>query len=200
MTLRQNAKHALHFFTTFLTRPHHIGAVFPSSKFLAEAMVADLVFTAHDAVLELGPGTGPLTKSIVKRMSRPDLFLAIDREASFIRILKTQYPDFNFVQGEAQNMVQLAKTHLPCPVKIVVSALPFALFDETLQEAILSQLQILMQPGLTFRTFQYVHTFGTRNARRLRQRVSEIFGEPATRNLVLRNAPPAYVLSWTKTF
>lgn len=198
MSLNQNCKDAYHFFTTFLTQPLHIGSVIPSSRFLAQAMVQDLVLKQNDGVLELGPGTGPLTKSIVQILPNKKAFLSIDREQSFIDLLKKQFPDHQFVCGEAQNMQQICATHLPYPVRVVLSALPFTLFDEALQESILQALNQVSESGTIFRTFQYAHSYNLANAKRLRDRVSELFQCEAKRTLVLRNAPPAYVVSWIK--
>lgn len=197
-TILKNLKETLHFFTTFLTKPNHIGSVVPSSRFLAKAMVHDLVLKPEDGVLELGPGTGPLTKCIADILPNPEAFLAIDREASFIAILKKQYPQLKFVQGEAQNMAKICGEQLHYPVRVVLSALPFTLFDESLQDEILKALWTISSPGTIFRTFQYAHSYPWPQARRLRKRVSEIFKSAPTKILVFRNAPPAFAVSWIR--
>lgn len=198
MSTSKNFKDTLHFFATFLTKPHHIGSVIPSSRFLAKAMVSGLALKPDDGVLELGPGTGPLTKCIAEILPNPRAFLAIDREASFITLLQKEYPNLKFIRGDAQNMVQICKEELHYPVKVVLSALPFTLFDEDLQDAILKALYDVSSPGMVFRTFQYAHSYPWPQAKRLRSRVSDIFKSSPTKTLVLRNAPPAFAVSWVR--
>lgn len=198
MSKSKNLKDALHFFTAFVTKPHHIGSMVPSSRFLARTMVQGLALGQQDGVLELGPGTGPLTKSIAQILPNPAAFLAIEREKSFVDILTKQYPNLKFIRGEAQNMQQICAKELPYPVKVVLSALPFTLFDEKLQEEILQGLLAVTTTGAIFRTFQYAHSYSLPQGQRLRQRVSQLFKCEPTKTLVFRNAPPAYVVSWTR--
>jgi phospholipid N-methyltransferase len=49
------------FIRQFLRTPGSIGAVAPSSKYLAKAMVAGVVLEPGQRLLEFGPGTGPFT-------------------------------------------------------------------------------------------------------------------------------------------
>ncbi len=193
-----NLKHALHFFKKFLHRPRHVGAVLPSSGILARAMIADLHLRAGDGILELGPGTGPFTKALARVLPDPRQYLAIDRELSFIALLQKKFPTLRFVHGQAEDMHQIWQKHMTVAPRVVLSALPFANFDEILQDEILKSLVAVAAPGTVFRTFQYALTFRTAKARHLRQKMAEVFGPEQSRRLVWRNLFPAYVLSWVR--
>ena len=58
---------SLLFWRRYLRRPLGIGALAPSSASLARAMVRVLDPKPTDTVVELGPGTGPVTEALVER-------------------------------------------------------------------------------------------------------------------------------------
>ena len=55
--------------------------------------------------------------------------------------------------------------------------------------------QRCMQPKGTFRAFSYVHCYPTRRANGLRTRMTQAFHEINHSRPILRNLPPAMVLS-----
>lgn len=192
----KSLKHNLHFLKTFLLKPVHVGAVFPSSRFLAREMVQGLDLHAEQGLLELGPGTGAITRSIEKILPSPDNYLAIDKEASFIDVLHSRFEDMKFVCGDATDAVTICENQLKMPVHVVLSSLPFANFPQGLQLSIIEMLMNLLDEGGVFRTFQYVHSYMTPAAKRFRQNTSNVFGDFERSGVVWCNLPPAYVLTW----
>ena len=70
-------KNQIAFFRQFRQRFETTGAIAPSSRFLARSMTSYLA--ARDPaiplrVLEIGPGTGPVTNSIVQHLRPQDVF------------------------------------------------------------------------------------------------------------------------------
>ena len=57
--------------------------------------------------------------------------------------------------------------------------------------------EVLAQDG-EFRTFQYVHAYGLKSARRFRAMMAEQFRTCKRSQPVLRNVPPAYILTYKK--
>lgn len=195
---QKHSNSPLHFFKTFLSRPQHVGSIFPSSKILARAMVADIQLEKGEAVLELGPGTGPITAELAKILPAPESYVAIDREQSFIELLHKKFPNLKFIHGDAQKMHELYPQATDCKLKAVISCLPFAFFPQTLQDEIIKSLDQLAEPGVVFKTFQYAHAYNLPRAKRLRQKVTEKFGKPMRKDFVVGNLPPAYVVTWQK--
>ena len=75
----------MRFLGSFLRRPRSIGAVLPSSRYLAEALVGRLDLRDDDLVVEFGPGTGPITSVIRERMLDTARYLGIERDRLQLR-------------------------------------------------------------------------------------------------------------------
>lgn len=194
----RDAGDACHFMHRFLMNPGQIGAIAPSSDFLAAAMVEGVIPRREEGVLELGPGTGSFTKALRTVLPDPKAYVGIECEAKFVQMLGTKYPEMKFVEGRAEHGHQICQDNLPYPVKLVISGLPFASLSLEAREAVVSSLAKLLPTGATFRTFQYVHAFGLPTAVNFRRMMRRDFGEYRERRIVFRNLPPAYVLTWQR--
>lgn len=179
-----------------LRSPGHIGAVAPSSAALSRAMLAGLDLTDGRPVLELGPGTGPFTRLIHQRIADPAAYLGIERDPGLARNLRRRMPALHVVCGSAEDAVEHLREAGHERVGTIVSGLPFASLPDRVQEGVFAALQRLMGPGTVFRTFQYVPSWPLPQAVRFRRRMRRMFGAPAVSRPVLRNLPPAIVLSW----
>ena len=72
------------FFRAFRRNFHTTGAILPSSRFLARAMTFDLKGPRRPArILEVGPGTGAVTREIVRHLQDDDRFDAVEINPSF---------------------------------------------------------------------------------------------------------------------
>ena len=69
---------ATRFLREFLSRPATIGAIAPSSTFLAKTMIESLPLSQATAVAEYGPGTGIFTEQILREISADTKFFAIE--------------------------------------------------------------------------------------------------------------------------
>jgi len=169
------------FLRAMLRHPAQVGALAPSSPALARAMVSGIDFSDGRGVLELGPGTGPFTKQIHQRLADPSLYLGIERDPSFVRLLRERFPPMPVVEGSADR---------------ALSGLPFASLPPRVQDGVIRCLDQLMQEGTEFRTFQYLHAWSLPTAARFRRLMAERFGPCEVSRPVLRNLPPALVLRW----
>src|SRR5262249_46022819 len=68
----------VNFLREFMSKPATIGAVAPSSSFLAQEIVEDLQLSEAEAVIEYGPGTGVFTRNILREMKPTARFVAIE--------------------------------------------------------------------------------------------------------------------------
>jgi phosphatidylethanolamine/phosphatidyl-N-methylethanolamine N-methyltransferase len=186
------------FLGRFLRSPRTIGAIAPSSKALAAAMVEPLDCRNASRVVELGPGTGSFTAALIDCLSGSSKLLAIDREAAFVERLRARWPQADFVCASAADLPALAAERHFLPIDHIVSGLPFASLPGEVTKAILDGIERSLRPGGTFTTFQYVHAYGLPPAVAFRRDINTRMGSPPTRSLVLRNIPPAYVLTWRK--
>ncbi len=191
--------HTLQFFRASLKNPLMIGAVLPSSKRLANAMVKNLTLSADDSVIEFGPGTGSLTDAIAKTLSNDSQYLGIELEEKFIFLLKQRFPELFFKHGSAENTQHYCDEMNMLSVKAIISALPFASLPKDVQMRIIHSIEkVLVKPGSMFRTFQYAHAYKFPNAINFRERMNHIFGPCHRSPLLVANVPPAYVLTWNR--
>jgi phosphatidylethanolamine/phosphatidyl-N-methylethanolamine N-methyltransferase len=182
----------------FLRSPRTVGAVSASSRALAEAMVADLPAERAVTVVELGPGTGAFTGAIVERIAAGSKFLAIDLEQTFVDRIRRRWPTVDCVCASAAELEKLVNERHMNPVDHVISGLPFASIPVAVTRAILDGLEHTLRPGGRFTTFQYLHGYGMPPGRTFRREMSERMHAPPKRQLVLKNFPFAFTLTWTR--
>src|SRR5690348_2493934 len=116
------------FFRAWLNEPVIIGAVMPTRERLAHAM-SEAAFRnpgvcAGKRIIELGGGTGPLTRALARRAPSPDRILVVERNPVFQRVLKQRFPMMPIVLSEAERLVTIARDHTVGPVGAVVSSIP----------------------------------------------------------------------------
>lgn len=113
------------FWRQALRAPHGVGAVCPSSAALAQTMTSMLppsAFNGQDLVVELGPGTGVVTRALLQKGVPARNLLLIERMPSFCRMLQSRFPHVPVVQGDAMRLGD----YLPLGRRVaaIVSSLP----------------------------------------------------------------------------
>ena len=76
------------FLQRFLKEKKSIGAMAPSSKFLATKMLEKVHFKTANIIVELGPGTGIFTEQIISSMCENARLIIIELDEVFYRNLK----------------------------------------------------------------------------------------------------------------
>jgi len=189
----------IRFLKALARNPGATGAVLPSSRVLARQMLRGIDFDDGHDVLELGPGTGPFTAALQAVLPDPSRYLGIELNPQFVRLLRQRFDGMCFVEGSAED----AEAHLREAglgnVRTILSGLPFASLPPSVQDGVIGALDRLMTPGTVFRTFQYVHAMPLGAAQRFRRMMRGRFGHAAVSRPVVRNLPPAVVLSWSRS-
>ena len=143
------------FIRSWIERPLSIGAVTPSSKMLARAMARYVDPHSDGPVVELGPGTGPVTAALVEAGVDPSRLVLVEFNPAFCRILRTRYPSATLVQGDAYSMRRLLETLLLQPAAAVVSGLPLVTKPMRQRLRLIRDAFDLMLPGAPFVQFTY---------------------------------------------
>jgi phosphatidylethanolamine/phosphatidyl-N-methylethanolamine N-methyltransferase len=143
------------FIRSWLEKPLSTGAVAPSSKLLARTMAAYVDPQAAGPVIELGPGTGPVTEALVTQGVDPARLVLVEFNPTFCRLLRSRYPTATVVQGDAYVLKRLLGTLLREPAAAVVSGLP--LFTKPLRTRLrlMHDAFGLMAPQAPFVQFTY---------------------------------------------
>lgn len=195
---RRPLRDGLGFFGNFLKNPTSVGAVVPSSRFLSRALVGSLEqLQEGELVVEYGPGTGPMTAIIKERLPWNAQYLGIELQSQFHDLLCARFAGMHFHLGSAGDVQSiLAARGLPRPARII-SGLPFASLPTMVQDSVVDGLVwALKDSPCDFRTFQYVHAYQMKAARRFRARMAERFEHFERIGPIMRNVPPAFVLRY----
>jgi phosphatidylethanolamine/phosphatidyl-N-methylethanolamine N-methyltransferase len=143
------------FIRSWIEKPLSIGAVTPSGRVLARAMAGYVDPNAGGPVIELGPGTGPVTEALVAQGIAPSRLVLVEFNPNFCRLLRQRYPDANVVQGDAYSLKRLLAGKLAEPAAAVVSGLPLITKPLRTRLRLLYEAFGLMLPGAPFVQFTY---------------------------------------------
>lgn len=143
------------FIRSWLERPLSTGAVKPSGKILARAMARYVDPNSDGPVVELGPGTGPVTEALLEAGVAPSRLVLVEFNPSFCRILRARYPAATVVQGDAYSLRRLLETLLIQPAAAIVSGLPLVTKPIKMRLRLLRDAFDLMLPGAPFVQFTY---------------------------------------------
>ncbi|MBO3748518.1 methyltransferase domain-containing protein [Streptosporangiaceae bacterium NEAU-GS5] len=181
------------FFGQFVRAPAVTGAVAPSSRALSEAVAAPVPERGEPVVVELGPGTGPFTAEIQRRLAGRGRHLAVEVNQRFAARLAAAHPYVELVVGDAVGLAGLLGARGVDAADVIVSGLPWAAFSAARQTALLDAVVAVLRPEGAFTTFSYVHSRALPPGMAFRRRLTAAFEEVVAGRTVWRNLPPAYV-------
>lgn len=177
-------------FKLWLKNPLKIGAVAVSSPELAASMARQIPKTDKGYVVELGGGTGPVTRAILKSGVAPERLVVVERDPTLHRHLKERHPGVKVLLGDAMHLGALLKEAGISPVVAIVSSLPLLSMKKTVQYRIGAQAFQVLDPGAPFIQFTY-GLFSPLPRRKLGV-------EGRVKDRVLQNLPPASVWMYLK--
>jgi len=114
----------MQFIRSWIEKPLSTGAVMPSSKALARTMARYVDRASAGPVIELGPGTGPVTEALVEHGIDPARLILVEFNPDFCKLLRARYPEATVVQGDAYRLRRTLEGYLREPAAAVVSSLP----------------------------------------------------------------------------
>lgn len=176
------------FIRSWIEKPLIVGAVSPSGKALARMMAKPIDPDVPGQVLELGPGTGPVTEALIERGVDEGRLVLVEFNPGFVALLRQRFPRATVLQGDAYAVTGVVASVLTGPLAGVVSSLPLLTKPVPRRARLLNECLALARPGAPFSQFTYmvgppVPLFSIGDA--------EAEGSP----LIWRNVPPARV--WT---
>jgi len=140
------------FLRSWLNDPLAVGALAPSGRSLARCLARE--FAPGHRVVELGPGTGIVTREILARGVQPSDLVLVERCAGFADHLEQEHPALTVLRGDAtepqQGLVALRGT-----VDFVVSGLPLVLFSREQKLRLLTECFGLLREGGALLQFTY---------------------------------------------
>jgi phospholipid N-methyltransferase len=186
----------IQFLQAFLKNPLHVGAITPSSSDLALQMIEDLEPNPQNIIVELGVGTGSFTKPISQIVPDDKSYLGVEISKDFVKALKKEYPKLKFVCGNATKLHKLHEKSGLGKVGYIISGIPFVTLPNEVGDEILQEISLFMDRGCMFRTFQYAHGYYMPSAVKLRKFMKARYGRAKKSQIIMKNVPPAYSLTW----
>ena len=188
--MRHRHSEKLRFIGQWLKNPRQTAAVAPSSPELAAAMLGELPAGSR-RVIELGGGTGAITRAIVGHGIAGDALLVLELNEELHAHLHRRFPEELLVLGDAVELPRLAAEAgflAAGPADAVISGLGLLAMDRELVTRILRAAFACLRPDGRFIQFTYGPVSpvsdSVLDALGLRMRRGEF---------VLRNVPPATV-------
>jgi phosphatidylethanolamine/phosphatidyl-N-methylethanolamine N-methyltransferase len=145
----------VHFIRSWLEKPLSTGAVMPSGRVLARTMAGYVDPRGNGPVIELGPGTGPVTEALVENGVDPARLVLVEFNPTFCRLLRSRFPAATVVQGDAYGLRRLLDSLLRDPADAVVSGLPLVTKPLKTRLRLLLDSFNLMRQGAPFVQFTY---------------------------------------------
>ena len=112
------------FIRSWIEKPISMGAVTPSGRMLARAMARYVDPDIPGPIIELGPGTGAVTKALVDKGVEVERLVLVEFNPNFCKLLRQRYPEATVIQGDAYRIGHLLGGLLKEPAAAVVSGLP----------------------------------------------------------------------------
>lgn len=145
----------MQFIRSWIEKPLSTGAVMPSSKALARTMARYVDAEASGPVIELGPGTGPVTEALVEHGIDQSRLILVEFNPDFCRLLRARYPEATVVQGDAYRLRRIVEVYVREPAAAVVSGLPLLTKPLRTRLRLMADAMGLLAPGAPFVQFTY---------------------------------------------
>jgi phosphatidylethanolamine/phosphatidyl-N-methylethanolamine N-methyltransferase len=173
------------FIKSWIDNPSRTGSVTPSGPALARRMASFVDPASSGPVIEIGPGTGPVTEALIERGISEDRLILVEYSPEFCKLLRARFPRATIVEGDAYTLSTTLAGHLHGKAIAVVSSLPLFNQPPTMRSALAKDAFTLLVEGAPFIQFTYsVVSPVPRKGSGLKSFASD---------WILRNIPPARV-------
>jgi phospholipid N-methyltransferase len=174
------------FFGKFLRHGTAIASLAPSSRWLSRATIAGIDWARAGVVVELGAGTGPITRELSARAGDQTRLLVVERDPDFAAILRDRYnarPNLEVIEGDVRDLAGMLGDRGIAKVDHIISGLPVPSFPKDLQRSLFRNVRDVLRPEGTFHQITEMPLVYWNFYRRFFDHVRFVF-EP-------RNFPPA---------
>jgi phospholipid N-methyltransferase len=158
------------FVRKFLRHGDRVASIAPSSRFLSAAFCRSIDPTRPQTILELGAGTGAVTKAALQRMHPRSRLIAVEIDPTFVEHLKSACPrahvlcsDVRHIDRHLREMnidrIDVVLNGLPTPsLPLEINRAVFDCINRVGKDAVCSQLTVmpLVYKGLYCRLFEEV--------------------------------------------
>jgi phosphatidylethanolamine/phosphatidyl-N-methylethanolamine N-methyltransferase len=145
----------IRFFKGWIDGPKAVGAILPTSSITARRMASVIDIHSGLPVLELGPGTGVITKAILKHGVKPSDLYSIEYSQDFVEHLNKTYPEVNIIQGDAFDLDTTLGEMKDQQFDSIVSAVPLLNFPMARRIQLIEDMLTRIPRGRPFMQITY---------------------------------------------
>jgi phosphatidylethanolamine/phosphatidyl-N-methylethanolamine N-methyltransferase len=153
------------FFSQSLRSLSVTASLFPSSRFLAKALLRSIDFSSARVIVELGVGTGAITREILRRLRPNAVLLGVDLNPAFVSHVRRKIQDSRFIPilGNAERLGSLLNRHGFSRADAIVSSLGLSAMRPAQRSTILTQAAAHLSREGVLTQYQYLHASGKPN-------------------------------------
>jgi phosphatidylethanolamine/phosphatidyl-N-methylethanolamine N-methyltransferase len=174
------------FVRKFLRHGTKIASIAPSSQWLARATVRNVDWEKANVIVELGAGTGPITRVIAEKVRPETRVIVLEHDPDFAKLLAERFgsiPNFDVIEGDALDLKAMLADRGLAQVDHIISGLPIPSFSTGLQRDLFRVVHEILVPSGGFSQITELALVYWPLYKRFFDRVMFVF-EP-------RNLPPA---------
>lgn len=145
----------MRFIRSWLEKPLVMGAVTPSGRLLARTMARYVDPEIPGQVIELGPGTGPVTEALIEQGVAQERLVLVEFNPTFCQLLRQRFPRATVIQGDAYNLSRLMGSLAAMPAAAIVSGLPLFTKPLKMRLRLFHDCLDLMRSSAAFIQFTY---------------------------------------------
>jgi phosphatidylethanolamine/phosphatidyl-N-methylethanolamine N-methyltransferase len=155
--LGQDIANAGLFFRRWMANPLQMGSIVPSSPALCRRIVAQTRYAEGEVVLELGAGTGVISRALIQSGLPPERLHVVEIVPDMADHLRSALPGAQVVQGDARRLPQLIPQDLHGRIGTVVVGIPLVLLPFAEQRRFIEAIEAVA-PGRGFILYSYCVT------------------------------------------
>jgi len=137
----------LRFLRGWLDKPRAVGSIVPTSSVTARRMASVIDIGSGLPVLELGPGTGVITRAILERGVPPEKLHCVEYSRDFAEHVHRLFPAVNVIQGDAFDLDRTLGDDRELVFDSIVSGVPLLNFPVAQRIAYVEDLLDRLPPG-----------------------------------------------------
>ncbi len=145
------------FFRRWLANPLQMGSIIPSSDALCRRVVRHIRRAADEAVLELGAGTGVVSRALLESGVPAERLIVVEIVPEMAEHLRSVLPGVLVIEGDARWLASLLARHWHGRIGSVVCGIPLVLLPTAEQRRFIDAIEAVA-PGRGFLHYSYCAT------------------------------------------
>jgi phospholipid N-methyltransferase len=186
----------MEFLKAAIQKPREVSTLFPTGGFLARALIEGAELPKDKGlVVELGAGTGAITKPLIQAMSEDLDYLGVEINKGMVRFLRKTFPELHFEEARADQIEEFMAGR---KASRILSSLPWTILPPPLREETLQAVYDALEEGGIFSMYMCLNSSWYPSAKHFRKQLEHTFAEVNRGPTVWANMPPAFILQCKK--